>query len=56
MIIKVEPDKQKAESLKKIAKVTLDRLRETDREKYSSNTLTDYYKEVNGDFELFRRD
>ena len=43
MITKVQPDKQKAESLKIMAVVTLRRLEETDIIKYSSNALTDYY-------------
>jgi len=43
MIIRVKPDKQKAESLKKMAEITLDRLDKTDMEKYPSNTLLDYY-------------
>ena len=38
MITKIKPDKQKAESLKKMAEVTL--------EKYPSNTLLDYYDVV----------
>ena len=43
MITKIHPDKQKSESLKKMAKITLQRLKETDIEKYPTNTLTDYY-------------
>ena len=43
MISKVRPDRQKAESLKKMAQVTLERLNETDEKKYPSNTLVDYY-------------
>ena len=43
MIIKVQPDKQKAISLKETTETTLKRLQETDKEKYPSNTLTDYY-------------
>lgn len=43
MIIKINPDKQKSESLKKTAKITLERLNNTDMEKYPSNTLLDYY-------------
>ena len=46
MIIKVEPDKQKAESLKKMAEITLERLHKTDLEKYPSNTLIDYYDAI----------
>ncbi|GEM_PF-594825 len=43
MIAKVNPDKQKSESLKKMAEITLQRLEKTDMEKYPSNTLLDYY-------------
>jgi hypothetical protein len=43
MIIKITPNNQKAESLVKIANITLDRLNETNIEKYPSNSLTDYY-------------
>lgn len=43
MITKIKPDKQKSESLKKMAEVTLDRLVKTEMEKYPSNTLLDYY-------------
>ncbi|MBI4163857.1 MAG: hypothetical protein HY512_03265 [Candidatus Aenigmarchaeota archaeon] len=41
--MKVRPDKQKPEALKKMAEVTLERLDKTDTEKYPSNTLLDYY-------------
>ncbi|MBU0666427.1 MAG: hypothetical protein ABIC91_04055 [Nanoarchaeota archaeon] len=43
MILKVQPDKQKAKALRLMAETTLKRVRETDIEKYSSNVLTDYY-------------
>jgi hypothetical protein len=43
MIIKIQPDKQMAKSLRDMAIVTLERLREINKEKYPSNTLTDYY-------------
>ncbi|MBS3159240.1 hypothetical protein J4436_00460 [Candidatus Woesearchaeota archaeon] len=43
MITKTQPDKQKAESLKKMAEITLQRLEEMDLVKYPSNTLNDYY-------------
>jgi len=43
MIINIRPDEQKSKSLKKMAEITLQRLKETDAEKYPSNTLTDYY-------------
>ena len=43
MILKISPDKQKSKSLKIMAKITLERLEETDMVKYPTNTLTDYY-------------
>lgn len=43
MITKIRPDKQKSKSLKKMAEITLERLKETDTKKYPTNTLTDYY-------------
>lgn len=43
MITKVQSDKQKSESLKKMAEVTLMRLSKTNMEEYPSNTLSDYY-------------
>jgi hypothetical protein len=43
MIIKGQPDLQKAKALRAMAEITLERLEETDMEKYASNTLTDYY-------------
>lgn len=43
MITKITPDQQKSESLKKMAEITLERLTNTDIEKYPSNTLVDYY-------------
>jgi hypothetical protein len=43
MITKIKPDKQKSESLKEMAKITLDRLNQTDIQKYPTNTLLDYY-------------
>lgn len=46
MITKVTPDKQKALALKKMAEITLQRLKETDITKYPSNTLTDYYDTI----------
>lgn len=42
-MIRVQPDKQKAEALKMMAKITLDRLKDTDTLRYPANTLTDYY-------------
>ena len=43
MIIRIKPDKQRAESLKKMAEITLERLKNIDRQRYPSNTLLDYY-------------
>lgn len=43
MIVKISPDGQKASALKKMAEITLERLSQTDVEKYPSNTLDDYY-------------
>lgn len=43
MIIKIKPDKQKSESLRKMAEITLERLDKTNMEEYPSNTLLDYY-------------
>ena len=43
MITKVKPDRQKSEALRKMAQITLERLKETDIEKYPSNTVIDYY-------------
>ena len=43
MIIKIKPDKEKSESLKKMAEITLERLNKTNIEEYPSNTLSDYY-------------
>ena len=44
MITKVQPDTQKAESLRRLAKITFERLKTTDQEKYPTNTLNDYYE------------
>ena len=46
MIIKISPDKQKSESLEKMAEMTLERLDKTDMEDYPSNTLVDYYDTI----------
>jgi len=43
MLIEVKADRQKAKSLINTAKITMERLKETNKEKYPSNTLTDYY-------------
>ncbi|MCK5282529.1 MAG: hypothetical protein KAK00_03910 [Nanoarchaeota archaeon] len=53
MITKVKPDKQKSESLKKMAEITLERLDNTDMGKYPSNTLLDYYDVVHKLMEAF---
>jgi hypothetical protein len=46
MIVKCKKDVQKSESLKKMAKITLERLKKTEIEKYPSNTLLDYYDTI----------
>ena len=46
MKITILPDKEKAGSLVEMAKMTLERLRETDQKKYPTNTLTDYYDSI----------
>lgn len=46
MIITINPDIQKAKSLRNMAEITLIRLKETDMEKYPTNTLTDYYDAI----------
>ena len=43
MQIKINPDKEKAKALIKMANITLERLKETNKEKYPANTLTDSY-------------
>lgn len=43
MKINVMPDKSRANSLLSMAKTTLARLSETDKNKYPANTLNDYY-------------
>ncbi len=43
MKLKIEPDKNKVESLKKMAEITLERLNKTNKADYPSNTLIDYY-------------
>ncbi len=43
MIIKTESDIQKARSLVEMGKITLERLKESNIEKYPTNTLNDYY-------------
>lgn len=44
--MKVKPDKQKSELLKKMAEITLERLNKTDMDGYPSNTLLDYYDAI----------
>src|SRR3989338_3672036 len=46
MITKVHPDAQKAQALIKMVMTTLQRLDETNKEKYQSNTLVDYYDAI----------
>jgi len=43
MILIIKPDKEKAKSLKNMAQMTIERLKETNTSKYPSNTLKDYY-------------
>ncbi len=43
MIIRVRPDKEKSEALKKMSEITLERLEKTEIEKYPSNSLVDFY-------------
>ena len=51
MQVSIKPDRHKAISLCKMAEVTLQRLKETDMLKYSSNTLTDLYDVLHKLFE-----
>ena len=46
MITRVKPDREKSESLKKMAEITLERLDKTEMDKYPSNTLLDYYDAI----------
>ncbi len=46
MITKVKQDKQKSDSLKKMAEITLRRLAKTDMQLYPSNTLLDFYDAI----------
>ena len=43
MKLKINPDKNKAEALLNMARVTKERLDKTEKIKYPGNTLTDYY-------------
>ena len=53
MITKIKPDKQKSESLKKMAQITLERLNKTNIEEYPSNTLVDFYDIIHKLIEAF---
>ena len=53
MIARISPDKQKSDSLKKMAEITLERLKETDIERYPTNTLIDYYDVIHKLMEAF---
>lgn len=44
----IKPDIAKAKSFREISQITLSRLKETDMEKYPSNTLKDYYDIIKG--------
>lgn len=46
MIIKIQPDRHKADALMAIARITLERLNQTNMEQYPSNTLIDYYDTI----------
>lgn len=46
MIARIKPDRQKSESLRKMAEITLQRLEKTDMEDYPSNTLLDFYDTI----------
>ena len=46
MITRVKQDKQKSDSLKKMAEITLQRLAKTDMQLYPSNTLLDFYDAI----------
>src|SRR3989338_7765731 len=46
MKVKITPDKQKAKALINMAQITLERLDKTEKEKYPSNTLCDYYDSI----------
>lgn len=43
MKLKITPDKQKSKSLIIMANISLQRLKETNKQKYPTNTLNDYY-------------
>lgn len=46
MITVITPDKQKAESLRKMSEITIARLEKTHMEEYPSNTVLDYYDAI----------
>lgn len=48
MKVLIKPDLAKAKSLRETSIITLNRLKETDMEKYPSNTLKDYYDIIKG--------
>lgn len=48
MKVIIRPDMAKAKSLRETSIITLSRLKETDIEKYPSNTLKDYYDIIKG--------
>ena len=43
MLLKIQPDKQKAKALMEMARITLERLNKSDKETYPTNTLNAYY-------------
>lgn len=46
MILAITPNKEKSNSLIKMAKITMERLEKTNMEEYPSNTLVDYYDAI----------
>lgn len=46
MITVITPDRQKAESLRKMSEITIARLEKTHMEEYPSNTVLDYYDAI----------
>ena len=46
MMLKIRPDVDKAKALLRMAEITLQRLETTEKEKYPSNTLCDYYDSI----------
>jgi hypothetical protein len=43
MKIHISPDREKAQALKEMAQTSLERIQESNKEKYPSHTLLDYY-------------